>query len=338
MVLCVKVERERAEAVRQKLLSKELLDGSYVPARDEKFVFFAVKKRTAGFAFAEKKLMKREEYGKSLGEELKGKLTSEELDELVKSFDIVGDIAVVEIPPALAKKQKLIASAIMKNHHNVKVVAKKTGGTAGEFRIRPIKVIAGAKRTHTIYREGGCEFELDINKTYFSSRLGTERGRIASLVQPREHALVPFAGVGPFAIRIAKSVPTAKVVGIELNPAAAKYFKSNIERNRCSNVIALKGDVSKLLPGEYRGCADRVAMPLPKDGMGFLKYCIPCLKKGGILHYYSFGDMANPYEKSKKELEDAALKLGRKVSVLIRRVVRPYSKTTVQVVIDARID
>lgn len=337
MVKCVKVERGDAEKARQRLSSQGLLDLSYVPARDLKFVYFAVKGQPKKAVLVQKKLRKREAAGKPLREELSGKLTAKESGELVTSFDIVGDIAVVEVPPALHKKEKLIAEAILKNHHNIRTVAKKTGGTAGEFRIRPVKVIAGAKRTHTIYREGGCDFELDINKTYFSPRLGTERTRIAALTRPDEHVLVPFAGVGPFAIRVAKAQPTATVVGIELNPDAARYFKSNIARNRCNNASAVQGDVAKLLPGKYLGWADRVAMPLPKDGIRFLPHIIPCLKKGGVLHYYSFGDAITPYEKAEKEMKEAAGRLGREAHILFRRVARPYSKTTVQVVIDTEI-
>ncbi|HIH19072.1 TPA: class I SAM-dependent methyltransferase family protein [Candidatus Micrarchaeota archaeon] len=337
MVLCAQVERHKAEAVRRRLLDKGMLDGSYVPARDEEFVYFAVKKRAAGFDFAQKKLKKRQEYGKSLEEELAGKLTASELGELVKSFDMIGDIAVVEIPAPLAKKQRLIASAIMKNHRNIRTVAKKTGGTSGEFRIRPVRVIAGARRTRTIYREAGCEFELDLNKTYFSPRLGTERTRIASLVKPGEKVLVPFAGAGPFAIRIAKMQAKANVVGIELNPAAAKYFKSNIKRNRCRNVSAVKGDVARLLPGKLQGKFDRIAMPLPKDGIHFLKNVLPCLKKGGVLHYYAFGSAVEPFAEAEMQVMDAALDRGRHAHLLFRRIVRPYSKTTVQVVIDTKI-
>ena len=337
MVKCVRVERKNAEEKRRKLASSGALDFSYVPARDAKFVYFAAKGKPAGATLVEKKLQKREEHGKSIRQELAGKLSTKEADELVSSFDIVGDIAVVEIPPALAKKQKLVADAILGNHHNIRVVAKKTGGTAGEFRIRPVKVIAGEKRTSTIYKEGGCEFELDLNKTYFSPRLGTERGRIAALVEQSENVLVPFAGVGPFAIQIARTVPSATVVGIELNPAAAEYFGKNVLRNKSQNVSVVKGNVAKLLPGEFAGWADRAAMPLPKDASEFLANVIPCMKKGGVLHYYSFGDSNNPFEGAETEVKEAAAKFGRKTRVLFRRVVRPYSKKTVQVVIDAEI-
>lgn len=338
MVLCAKVERKDAEKARQRLISAGVFDGTFAPAHDEKFVYFAIREKITGMTTARKNLARRAASGKPLSEELKDKLTKSEADELVKSFDIVGDIAVVEIPAALVKKQKLIADAILKNHKNIRTVAKKTGGTAGEFRIRPVKVIAGEKRTKTIYRESGCGFELDLNKTYFSSRLGTERGRIAALVKPGELVLVPFAGAGPFAIVIGKGVPSAKVVGIELNPDAHGYFERNIARNKCSNVAAICGDVAKLLPGKYRGSASRVIMPLPKDAGRFLANAIPCLKKGGTLHYYSFGDANEPYAKAEKEVKEAAKAAGRRAAILFRRIARPFSKTTEQVVVDAKID
>lgn len=335
---CVKAKREEAEAIRRKLAQAGALDGGFVPCRDENFIYFPLKRESkTKFATVQKKLAKREEFGKPLAAELEGKLSKNEAEAFIGSFDIVGDIAVLEIPEELESKEKLIADAVLKIHHNLKVVAKKVGGTAGEFRIRPVKVIAGEKRTSTLYREGGCLFELDLNRTYFSPRLGTERGRLCSLVKPNERVLVPFAGVGPFAIRIGKAQPSANVVGIELNPDAAKYFERNIARNRCGNVECVKGDVGKLLPGKYSGWADRAAMPLPKDASGFLENIIPCLKKGGVLHYYAFGDSKNPFESAEKEVAEASERLGRKTKLIFKRVVRPYSKSTVQIAIDMEI-
>ena len=337
MVKCVKVEKKKAEETRKKLASAGALDGSFVTGRDEKFVYFPVKGKVIGQKLVEKKLVKREEHGMPFYERLKG-LSTKEKEGLVKSFDIVGDIAVLEIPPALARREKEIAEAVMAVQHNIRVVAKKTGGTAGEFRIRPVAVVAGEKRTNTVYREGGCDFELDLNKTYFSGRLGTERERIANLVKKGERVLVPFAGVGPFAIRIAKKQPSARVVGIELNPDAEKYFEGNVARNKCNNATAILGDVAKLLPGKYKRWADRVAMPLPKDASEFLVNVIPCLKKGGVLHYYSFGEIDAPYKKAEKDVKEAAKKAGRKARIAFRRVVRPYSKSMEQVVVDATIE
>ncbi|MFA6907495.1 MAG: class I SAM-dependent methyltransferase family protein, partial [Candidatus Micrarchaeia archaeon] len=339
MVLCAKVKQEEAEWARVRLVQAGALDNLHVPARGRGHVYFPLVKGFAcAFPTVQKRLAKRSERPKTLREALAGKLTAREMGGLVTSFDLMGDIAVVEVPDGLRAKGGLIARAIMAAHHNVKVVARKISGTSGEFRIRPVEVIAGEKRTSTVYREGGCEFGLDINKTYFSPRLGTERGRLCGLVRGKEHVMVPFAGVGPFAIRMGKTAPGAEVVGIELNPDACGYFEENIARNRCKNVRAVRGDVAKLLPGSYKGWADRVAMPLPKDGRQFLAGIIPCLKKGGMLHYYSFGSTEAPFAEAEKDVAEAAKRAGRKARVVFRRVVRPYSKDTEQVVVDARVE
>jgi tRNA (guanine37-N1)-methyltransferase len=338
MVLCAKVKQEEAENARVRLVQAGTLDNLHVPARGRGYVYFPLVKGFAcAFPTVQKKLVKRSERPKTLRDALAGKLTAREMDELVTSFDLMGDIAVVEVPDGLRAKERLIARAVMAAHHNVRVVAKKLGGTAGEFRIRPVEVIVGEKRTHTVYREGGCEFGLDLNKAYFSPRLGTERGRLCALVKPGEKVLVPFAGVGPFAIRIGKAVPSAEAVGIELNPEACRFFSANIARNRCANVRAVEGDVAALLPGRYKGWADRLAMPLPKDARQFLANAIPCLKKGGMLHYYSFGSTGAPYAGAEKDVLEAAARCGRRARVVFRRVVRPYSKDVEQVVVDARI-
>lgn len=337
MATCIRVERKNAEKERRKLAAGGMLDNSYAPLREGKHVYFAVTGQPEGMELFDMELRAREGHGKSLGEEMQGRLTKSEMGALVKSFDIVGDIAVLDIPPALEAKQGAIAAAILKNHRNVKVVAKKIAGTGGEFRIRPVQVIAGEHRTATVCREAGCEFELDLNEVYFSTRLETERTRICRLVKKGEQVLVPFAGVGPFAIRIAKKVPSAKVMGIDLNHRGLEYFWRNIERNGTRNAIAMKGDAASVLPGEFRGWADRLVMPHPTEAEKFLPHVIPCIKRGGMLHYYAFGDSRHPFEKAEHEVEKAAARLGRKAEIVFRRVVRPYSKSVVQVVLDARL-
>lgn len=340
MNFCLKVRRENAEEERRKLASKGLLDNAYIPKRGRKYVYFPIidgKESQVKAGLVKKLLKRRGDRPKSLKEALAGRLKEEEMDELIASYDLVGDIAVVEIPAKLKRKERLIAKAIMSTHKNVKVVAKKIGGTSGEYRIRPVKVIMGEKRTFATCKEAGCLFDLDLNEVYFSSRLGTERGRVALQVKPNENVLVPFAGVGPFAIRIAKQEKSAHVVGIELNPKACGFFKANVEKNKCKNIEVIEGDVSKILPGRYEGWADRVVMPLPKDASQYLASVLPCLKKGGILHYYAFGAMESPFDAAKEEIASFAALLNRRAVFLFERVVRPYSKTKQQVVVDAKI-
>ena len=56
---------------------------------------------------------------------LKNKLSSAELDLLVRAYDVVGDIAVIIIPPELSHRERVIGSTLLGLHKNIKVVAKK---------------------------------------------------------------------------------------------------------------------------------------------------------------------------------------------------------------------
>lgn len=344
MVLCAKVPRKNAEDVRELLTGASALDTSYPVQREGEFVYFALKRECDlpelgkyRVKLVQMPLSQRHMHPNSIYDALVEKLSEEELEALVSSFDILGDIAVIEVPQELEKKEKLIADAILKVHGNVKVVAKKAGATSGEFRIRPVEVIAGERRTTTLYRENGAEFELDINSVYFSSRLGTERKRVATLVKAKENVLVLFAGVGPFAIAIARQKPDAKITAIELNPAAYGYMKKNIARNKCANVASVLGDVRKILDSKFANSADRIVMPLPKDAPKFLDIALPACKNGAVVHLYSFGDSKNPFEETEKTILQEAKKAERKVEIINRRIVRPYSPSIVQVVVDFKV-
>ncbi len=345
MVHCLKVESAQAERARQKLISLSLFSPKYKPARKDGFVLFPLKEKCEKKAASQGKVVKctltlQQTHPHSLSEALAGKLSPSEIAALTKSFDIVGDIAVLEIAPSLAKKEKIIAGAVLAVHRSIRAVAKKSGATAGEFRVRPVKVISGEKRTSTYCRESGCTFHLDINKVYFSGRLSTERLRIASQVKKGEKILALFAGVGPFPIVIEKRAQAmpAKQIAVELNPGACSFLRENILLNKCKTIEVMQGDVAKVLQNrKYSRFADRAIMPLPKSGVEFLASVIPCMRKGGIVHFYSFGPSSAPYAGAKSAAEKIAASCGRKISVLGQRVVRPYSPGVVQTVLDLAI-
>ena len=62
-----------------------------------------------------------------LKQSLKSKLTKKELDLLKTSFDIVGSVAILDIPKELEKKEKTIAQELLKLHKNITTVCKKAG-------------------------------------------------------------------------------------------------------------------------------------------------------------------------------------------------------------------
>jgi tRNA (guanine37-N1)-methyltransferase len=264
-------------------------------------------------------------------------LNENEMQKVVTSFDIVGDVAIIEIPRGLGKKERQIAEALMKIHKNVRVVVKKLGAMSGRYRIRKIKIIAGEKRTETIYKEHGCLMKLDVAKVYFSVRLSHERERIASLVNDGENVLVMFAGVGPFALIIAKKKPNAHVVGIELNPTAAKYFQENIVLNKLKNCESIKGDVRKVIPEKFVGWADRILMPLPKSADNFLDVAFIAAKNNAIIHFYYFAPEEKAFSEAEKKIKKVADNARIKIEILNKKIVRPYAPGIVQIVVDFKV-
>ncbi len=282
------------------------------------------------------KLSKKQAQPRSLKEALKGKLTASEMKHLIRAFDNLGNIAVIEIPEELEKKEKLIGEALLQAHKNFETVLKISGAHQGEFRIQPVTPIAGKKQTVAIYKEHGCTFKVDLAKSFFSPRLGTERKRIAEQIKKGEVVGAFFAAVGPFPIVFAKNSEMKKAFAIELNPDAVMDMKENIKLNKCEEKVEpIQGDVNKVVPLQIEGKCNRVVMPLPKGGENFLESAFLALKpEGGVIHFYQFEPADNPFEAPIKRIEKTAKKFGRKVKILYKKQVRSFSPADVQVVID----
>lgn len=333
----LKVPRQLAEKTRQELAEANLISIDYEIFTEGDFVFIPVQGEWKDFELIEKEAEKREMEHKSLVGALFDLLGEEELEHLTTSFDIIGDIAIVEIPDSLEGKEKEIGEALLRVHKNVRSVFKKLGPMEGEFRVRKLELIAGEDNTETLYKEHGCSIKLDVSKVYFSVRLSHERRRIADLVEKNEKIIVMFAGVGPFALVIAKKQPETEIVAIELNPAATAYMKENVEINRADNIIVEQGDVREVME-KYHDYADRIVMPLPKTAHEFLDVAFAGIKNDGIIHFYTLADSEDPFEDAMEKAEEIASKNNVKLELVSKRIVRPYSKDIVQVVLDLKIN
>jgi len=325
-MLTLKTDRKKGEGVRLYLSKIGALDKEREIETKKEAIFIPLKreltaeeKKKAGKAdYIRKTLKERKNPARSLKEALKGKLTEEELALVKKSFDIIGDIAVLLVPQELEKKEKEIANAILEVHKNVHTVCKRTGAVEGDFRVRPIEIMAGEKKTKTIAKENKYSFELDLAEAFYTPRLATERERIAGEVGKDEVVIDMFTGVGPFAIPIAKKC--RKVYAIDLNPNAYKYLVENIKRNKAGNVVPILGDaaqVGKLVPEK----ADRIIMNLPKHAFGFLKSAALAVKKGGMIHYHCFGKEGEIDELAEKAIKE----LGPQAKIIGKRIVRQTS-------------
>jgi tRNA (guanine37-N1)-methyltransferase len=271
---------------------------------------------------------------------LESKLPPHLLASLPQALDVIGDIAIVEIPPELKPQEPLIGEAILKTHKNISTVLAKAGAISGTYRTRDFTLIAGENKTRTVHREFGCQYHVDVAKAYFSPRLSHEHERVASLVQDGETVVDLFAGVGPFSVLIAKRNPTVKVYAVDLNPDAVELLKVNVRVNRVENrVYPLLGDARRLAAAKLKGKADRVIMNLPETAIDFVDAACQAIKpQGGVLHFYAFIRSPDSTENLKQRFSEAVEKSGRRVaSFLYAKSIRETAPYESQVVLDVKI-
>ncbi len=244
---------------------------------------------------------------------LQEKLSPEELALVYKSYDVIGDIAVIRIPESLLHHSGVIAEALLQQHKHVKAVWRQSSPVSGDFRLRELEWVAGERKTETVYREHGCLFKVDVKECYFSPRLGFERMRIAKLVEDSEIVVNMFAGVGVYSVIIAKHSKAAKVYSIDINPVAVRYMRENVLLNKVVDRVApMEGDAEKIIEKTLRSTGDRVLMPLPEKAFEYLDSALSAIKpEGGWVHYYGF-------EHAKKE-ENPVEKIERKVAEKLQR-------------------
>ena len=192
-------------------------------------------------------------------------------------------------------------------------------------------------RTETEYKESGCRFIVDVEKTFFSPRLSTERERISNLVNDNETIVNMFGGIGMFSILSAKK-KSCIVYNIDINPDASKLCEENTRLNKLKgNVISLNGDASDIIKNELQNSANRVLMLLPERSDEFLDSAISSLKTNGIIHYYSHIH-ADKKQDAAKLSESHFLKTNATNSkILNSKIVRPIGPRFYQTVVDAAI-
>jgi len=273
-----------------------------------------------------------------LFEELQDQLPPHLLAAIPRSLDIVGQIAIVELPDELSSFEELIGRAILETCPSVRTVMAKASAFSSPYRVRDLRLIAGEDNPVARHRENGCVFELDVRAVFFSPRLGHERLRVARQVQPGETVVDMFAGVGPYSILIAKRQPRSIVYAVDINPSALKFLRSNILANRVvANIRPTRGDVREVIRSTLSGIADRVIMNLPGDAASFInEACLSLKETGGVLHFYSFESSEEPGQAAAAKLGQAVQASGRKLnSILTTRVVKAVAPYRVQVAVDA---
>ena len=312
MELSLKVRtRDASEAIRElekaDILDKSrkitnIIDSVYIPITSDKLPHLSFET-----AISKRKLKRRNEH-KTLKEEAATFLENEELEKLKTSFDIVGDLAIMEIDEELRAKEKKIAEALLRTNRIIKGVFRKGSAHSGRFRTQRMEHLAGVQRTETLHKENGVRLKLDIEKVYFSARQSTERKRVAGKVRDGEIILVLFSGCAPFPCVISKNSDSGAIFGVEINPEGHKYGEDNVKLNKLKNVFLTNKDakdtegIDNDFKGNehYKGVFDRIVMPHPSECESFLPYALKFADKGTRIHLYTFSDEDKIAEKEEE--------------------------------------
>ena len=275
-------------------------------------------------------------FPRSITELLKDKLTEEEIEELKKSFDIIGDVVIVEIPEDLEAHKKEIGQATLQFTKRKTVYMKKSA-VKGVTRVRELELIAGEDNPITLHKEHGTRLKLDVKNVYFSPRLATERKRVQEATQDGEEILDMFAGIGPFPIVIAHE-KNVNITAVDINEYAIKYLNENIKLNKLkdnAHITAICGDTNKVALNELKGKKfDRLIMNLPGLAPEFLDLAVSLCKDGGVIHYYEFSD---GFSQGIERAQIACEKQNKEVEILNTRKVKSSSPGMWHVAIDCKV-
>jgi len=350
--ICVKVPKNHGEKAIILADKLEIVNSELEIQRDEDSIYIplvhqpseneldAIKAQVPNCEVSTYTFAQKKEQTKTFAELLENKLPPHLLASLPHAMDIVGDIAIIEIPPELSAYRNIVGEAVLKSHKNVRTVLAKAGAVSGTYRLREFNVIAGEFKTETIHKEYGCQYYVDLSKAYFSPRLSHEHNRVASIVKEDETVVDLFAGVGPFSVLIAKTHENVKVYAIDVNTHAVEFLKRNARLNRVEGKVhSILGDAKRIVKQRFSGVADRVIMNLPEKAINFVDATCEAIKPaGGMVHFYSFVDASNTLENVKLRFIDAVEKSGRNVEkILFSRSVRATAPYEWQVVLDAKI-
>jgi tRNA (guanine37-N1)-methyltransferase len=341
----IRVPSARGEMVRRVLLENGLLDTNYrirssdtalylpVTTADFSHILDFLKEKDVETGFSDFEPVPVEP--RQLSEVLVDALTKEELELLPRAYDLIGDIAVIEIPEELSKHKEIIGRAFLGIHKNFRTVLSKRGAISGQTRIREYDVLAGEGKTDTIHVEYGCRIAVDLSAAYFSPRLLEEHHQVAGQVSEGELIVDMFTGVGPFALHIARE-RQSHVVAIDINPHAIDLLKQSMTMNRLVGTIEpVVAHAGSYTSSHFDHNVDRIIMNHPSGAHEFIDSACHALRSGGVLHFYEFIGGDSPEDDVTKRITDLLRINGREVKEIQRiRRVRDSAPYEYQMVVD----
>lgn len=250
------------------------------------------------------------------------------------AWAVIGDVILVRFEDCPRRSE--IATALLDLQNADTVLDRK--GIAGEHREPDVEVVAGSGDTETVHTEHGTKYALDLASVMFSPGNKRERVRMGEIVEPGERVLDMFAGVGYFALPMARA--GAEVTAIERNPNAFQYLVENAPLNDVTDQLRpFRGDCREVVEALDEGgdSFERIVMGY-YDAHEYLDAALSVVRPGTVIHMHEATPDAELPERPINRLSEAAQATDWSVEVLHQRRVKTYSEGVYHVVVDAKIE
>jgi tRNA wybutosine-synthesizing protein 2 len=258
---------------------------------------------------------------------------SEAAERVPDRYERLGSVLLLRLPERDRAWFGPIAHAF-RDELGVAAVLRHAGPVHGEERGLPTERLAG-EATETTVLEHGVRYRFDAARILFSRGNKTERARIGGLVAPGERVVDLFAGIGYFAIPVARAHPSVRVEAVERNPASFAYLDQNLRLNGVSRQVGAQlGDnrTVQLAPGR----ADRVLLGYLPSSLPWVPQALRLLApRGGWAHLHELADARAPGDAQVEPLTRAVEREGGRLREAAVRRVKNYGPGRVHVVVDA---
>lgn len=265
-------------------------------------------------------------------EHLRGTVPDRLLGALPEGWSRIGDVLVLRLPEPLEPNGHAVGRAYAETLGCDSVL--RIERAEGELREPETRLLFGDEDTETLHREDGLVYRLDPAEVLFSPGNHRERHRLADAIEPGEHVVDLFAGIGYFTLPLARA--GARVTACELNPTAADYLADNAEANGLADRIEVReGDCREVAPD---GAADRVLMGYFPGTARFIPVALEALApEGGWIHYHTAVDEPDPEGKAAREVREHPATSDVGLSIETTRRVKSVAPRRVHVALDVEV-
>ncbi len=199
----------------------------------------------------------------------------------------IGNILVIDLENLTDDKKREIAE-VYAEELNVKTVIQKSK-VSGELRKPEKIVLLYGTETITEITEYGIKYRLDLseimwspgNTGWRSALAGPEKVNDLYSFDKPGTIIDYFAGIGYFALQMARGYPKAGIIAVDKNPKAIEYLITNVKVNNIENVEIINDDCRNV-----KLKADVVHLGYIGNTIDFLEHTHNCLTDNGIAIFH----------------------------------------------------